>query len=132
MNSANIPQSELRFKLSDNVTVVSIPAENSLWIEDSIGDLAVMLPLNASFDISYFEDDQSMVVVCPYEWSCVQLRTSRDRAEYFAKNFSYRLEIHEATPTVEKLGGLGKATQTIQHRRIRTGRKGRTKKARRK
>lgn len=121
----------LRFKLSDHVTVVSIPSENSLWIEDTIADLSVMLPLNAKFDISYFEDDQSMVVVCPYEWSCVQLRTTRERAEYFAKSFSYPFEIHETEPAVDRVRTIEGNPSALQHRQIRSGRKTRTRKARR-
>lgn len=131
MNSANTSMSELRFKLSDHVTVVSIPSENSLWIEDTIADLSVMLPLNAAFDISYFEDDQSLVVVCPYEWSCVQLRTTRERAEHFAKSFSYSIEIHEAVPAIDNARAFGAAGPIVQHRRIRPGRKASSRKGRR-
>lgn len=131
MNAAATHMSELRFKLSDHITVVSIPAENSLWIEDTTTDLSVMLPLSASFDISFFEDDQSMVVVCPYEWSCVQLKTTRDRAEHFAKSFSYHLEIHEADRSL-KLSELSATVPArAQTRRIRSERKTRTRKARR-
>lgn len=123
--------SEVRFKLSDHVTVISTPSENSMWIEDAIADLSVMLPLSASFDVSYFEDDQSMVVVCPYEWSCVQLRTTRDRAEHFAKCFGYPLEIHESEPKAKCIDSLVTSGTLTQNRKAPSRRKARARKARR-
>ena len=87
---------DIRCQLSEHITVESVVAENSLWIEDRNAEFSVMLPLNATYDISYFEDGQSMVLACPYEWSCVHVRTTRDQALHFAESLHYPIDVYAA------------------------------------
>lgn len=93
---------DIYYPLSERVTIQSVARENSLWIEDKSAELSVMLPLNTAIDVTYFEDDQNLVLAYPNQWSCVSVRTTRSHAEKLAESLNRSLEVYEViAPDVE-------------------------------
>lgn len=93
---------DIYYPLSERVTIQSVVRENSLWIEDKSAELSVMLPLNTAIDVTYFEDDQNLVLAYPNQWSCVSVRTTRSHAEKLAESLNRSLEVYEViAPDVE-------------------------------
>lgn len=79
--------------------------EHCIWVEDSASIISVRLELDNAYDLSFFEEDDTLWIVRLGESACLQVRTTLEQSRQLAQLLGCELDVNKM-PTPEEAARL--------------------------